>query len=132
MNPTTIRLVADEGMLFFPHGGNVPGEERCLLLCVYAAGDCDTCPWPLACEFTSQRKLETRLARALYDLRECNSFFPSSASIELPDGTPFDCDMVLASQPAPKGWDCIEGDDDDDDDDGEPCPYHARDVEGGN
>ena len=129
MNPITIRLIADEGMLFFPHGGSYGDKaEPSLLIRRYDAGDCDTCPWPMASPFASLEKLRSRLALALYDERECNDHFPSCASIELPDGSPFDFDAVLASQPAPKGWDCIEGDDDPD----EPCPYHARDVEGGN
>jgi hypothetical protein len=41
-----------------------------LLTCVYAAGDCDTCPWPMVSEFATPKKLRERLARALFDARE--------------------------------------------------------------
>ena len=89
---TTIRLLDLDGTLYFPHGGQPDNESLhytvdrdtpSLLLLTYDAGDCDTVPWPLP------PTLHSRLARALFDERECNDFFPSGAVIELPDGTPF-------------------------------------------
>jgi len=99
-----IRLVADEhGHLYFPQGGHrwpaagsdakveydCPDEPH-LLVYRYPAGDVDLIPWPLQCEFSTHEQLVERLKGALFDERECNSFFPSDAIIELPDGTEFD------------------------------------------
>lgn len=98
--PETFRLVAIDGMLHFPFGGinatlrEAPSEPS-LLLKMYDAGDCDTVPWPLVSEHATRAELRKRLASALYDERETNSEFPSDASIELPDGTPFDFDAEL-------------------------------------
>lgn len=102
----TIRLMAIDGMLFFPMGGaDLCAESmesmfdredkpsllmrNSLLMRDYAAGDVDTIPWPWARDYT------LRLARALFDERECNKFFPANAVIELPDGTPFDFDRYV-------------------------------------
>lgn len=93
----TIRLMAIDGMLFFPMGGMDLDAETVeetygradkpsVLLRYYPAGDVDVVPWPWTQDYTE------RLAIALYDERECNKFFPSDAAIELPDGTPFDFD----------------------------------------
>jgi len=100
-----IRLVDIDGRLFFPTGGNpsdfaIADADRnipCLLLRMYPAGDCDTCPWPMKSEFASLEQLRQRLAIALYDERECNETWPrdSDIVIELPDGTVFDMDAVL-------------------------------------
>ena len=97
----TIRLMAIDGMLFFPMGGADLSAESMesmfdredrpsLLLRGHAAGDVDTIPWPWAHDYTE------RLAHALFDERECNKFFPMDAVIELPDGTPFDFDRYVA------------------------------------
>lgn len=99
----TIRLTVKHRVLHFPRGGvnydANPVKFDCpdtpsILIRRYDSGDCDTIAWPMP-----KRKLpELRklLARALYDERESNSFFPSDAVIELPDGTVFDFDSILA------------------------------------
>jgi hypothetical protein len=107
MNPV-IQLVAKNGTLYFPFGDPFPAtdavvNEPALLLCQYAAGDCDTVPWPLVpgpYNGTTVEGLEQRLACALYDERECNPYFPTDAKIVLPDGTPFDFDAILAKAAA--------------------------------
>lgn len=91
MTAQTIRLIAIDGTLYFPHGGfdletyTRRADETALLMHRYPAGDVDTIPWPII----DERHLE-RLAIALYGERECNAWFPVDALIELPDGTPFD------------------------------------------
>lgn len=96
----TIRLMAIDGMLFFPMGGADLSAESMesmfdredkpsLLMHDYAAGDVDMIPWPWKQDYT------LRLARALFDERECNKFFTNDVSIELPDGTPFDFDQYV-------------------------------------
>ena len=97
---TTHRLIAKDGSLYFPHGGYLPEdnwteparrEQPKMLLHVYPEGDCDRAPWP----FTSDD--DRRLAAAaLYDERECNEFFETPSTIELPDGTPFDFDFWVS------------------------------------
>lgn len=99
--PKTFRLTVEHGVLHFPNGGadfdvsfdaveNLPS----MLLLQYPAGDCDTIPWPMPeCNLPA---LRLRLARALFDERETNDFFPTDAVIELPDGTVFDFDSFLA------------------------------------
>jgi hypothetical protein len=97
-----ITLVAEDGNLLFPHGGSDMMQFDCpdvptILLCRYQAGDCDTCPWPMVpTEHNDLDDLRVRLARALYDEREMNEFFPVDAVILLPDGERFDFDFVLA------------------------------------
>lgn len=99
-----IQLIAKDGRLYFPQGGlddnlNEVADQPSLLLVSYAAGDCDTVPWPLVpspYNGTTVEGLEQRLACALYDERECNPFFPVDARIALPDGTPFNFDSILA------------------------------------
>ena len=97
----THRLLDKDGTLYFPHGGHTDTayeveSEPALLLARYDAGDCDTIPWPLKSEFSTDEEVKKRLARALYDERETNRFFGLHAKIELPDGTPFDFDSILA------------------------------------
>lgn len=96
---TTIRLIALADMLYFPKGGNFGDEPDApsLLVFLYPAGDADTVPWPMVSEFASQEQLRNRLARALFDERETNPYFPDDAVIELPDGTVFDFDTQLAT-----------------------------------
>jgi hypothetical protein len=108
-NEKVIQLIAKDGSLYFPYGGTKFGatstewdcpDEPSLLLKVYAAGDCDTVPWPLVpspYNGTTVEGLEQRLACALYDERESNQFFFSDAKIALPDGNIFDFDAVLAN-----------------------------------
>jgi hypothetical protein len=91
-----ITLAAIDGRLHFPRGGDDLEEHPSILMRIYDAGDMDTVPWPLECQFSTREELEDRLASALYDERECNRFFPTDASIRLPDGTAFDFDAVLA------------------------------------
>lgn len=89
---TTVRLTVQHGKLYFPKGGidtdtcdnseSVPS----MLILMYAAGDCDTCEWPMD---DSDHEAVDRLQRALFDERESNPFFPTDAEIELPDGTLF-------------------------------------------
>ena len=96
-----IRLVVKyDNMLAFPHGGNnYDGESPeyedfdtpVLLVCLYDAGDRDSIPFPLRGDADHRN-----LARALFDERECNPFFPVDAIIELPDGTVFDFDALVA------------------------------------
>jgi hypothetical protein len=102
----TIQLLAISNDLWFPDGGideetltEKPGTPS-LLLCIYAAGDCDTCPWPMISEFDTQADLRYQLARALFDERETNPRFPLGAVIELPDGEVFDFDQVLIEHEA--------------------------------
>lgn len=99
----TIRLVVKNNALYFPCGGTNydanPVKFDCpdtasLLIRRYDTGDCDTIPFPLPKR--KMPEIRKRLARALYDERECNSFFPSDAVIELPDGTVFDFEAILA------------------------------------
>ncbi len=89
-----VRLIEQHGMLHFPSGGidtqtcdnaeHVPS----LLMRMYSAGDCDTCPWPMD---MSDEDLVKRLKIALYDETMTNPFFTDDVEgIELPDGTPFD------------------------------------------
>ena len=104
-----IHLIAIDGTLYFPYGGNefigdkirwdCP-EVPSLLMKIYAAGDCDTIPWPLVSHpysSTTVEGLKRRLASALYDERETNAFFPIDAKIALPDGNIFDFDAVTAN-----------------------------------
>lgn len=103
---TTIRLVVKNNALYFPCGGTNydvdPVKFDCpdtpsILIRRYDTGDYDTIRWPIKKRQKIERaELLKRLARALYDERECNSFFPSDAVIELPDGTVFDFDSILA------------------------------------
>ncbi len=90
----TIRLIARHGCLWFPQGGGFDEspDEPSMLMKTYAAGDMDSIPWPelVTADEPLRRTLRERLARALYDERECNPFFANEARIELPDGTPFD------------------------------------------
>lgn len=97
----TIRLTVNHGVLYFPHGGadfsksfDAVESIPSMLIRRYDTGDCDTIPFPLPKR--KMPEIRKRLARALYDERECNSFFPSDAIIELPDGTVFDFDSILA------------------------------------
>ena len=104
---TRIRLVAINGDLYFPKGGHFNAfeqdqlpqrreETEAILMYQYPAGDYDTLPWPLESKLRSPGKLRFHLAAALYDERECNEFFPTDAEIELPDGTLFDFDTIVA------------------------------------
>jgi len=96
---TTIRLIAKGQTLYFPMGGrNADFEEQkelpAVLVRSYPAGDFDTIPWPIP----KRRKQQclNSLARALFDERETNPFYPSGpVTIELPDGTVFDFDAHL-------------------------------------
>ena len=101
----TFRLVIDHGDLCFPHGGFFEHDGETLwddpstpslLIYRYAAGDIDTFAWPLVGSFAELQKKRIRLASALYAERETNPCFPADALIELPDGSPFDFDQVLA------------------------------------
>lgn len=87
-----IKLVVEHGSLCFPFGGhddqlNRLADKSVLLLARYAAGDCDTIPWPMRSDFATQPELMKRLQSALYDEREMNPFFPVDAVIALPDNT---------------------------------------------
>jgi hypothetical protein len=110
-----IQLIAIKGTLYFPYGGDkLFGDSPkwdcpdvpSMLIKVYAAGDCDTIPWPLVpgpYSSTTVEGLEQRLACALYDERETNAFFPDDAKIALPDGTVFDFEAVIANASASQG-----------------------------
>lgn len=89
---TRIRLIADGGHLCFPTSDD---GEPSLLMYRYSAGDIDLIPWPLVSEYRDKETLERDLASALYDERECGKI-PVNAVVELPDGTVFDFDNVLA------------------------------------
>ena len=100
----TFTLVALDGQLYFPTGGNdaLAGRWDCpelpsLLLRRYREGDCDTCPWPMEQYGKTANDLRYRLASALYDEREMNCFWPITepVTILLPDGQEFDFDTVL-------------------------------------
>jgi len=96
-----IRLIAKDGFLYFPFGGyndewQVQADAPDVLVHVYPAGDCDTCPWPMVSEFATADELRKRLAGALFAERETNDYFPSDAKILLPDGTVFEFDRFVA------------------------------------
>lgn len=101
MNRPVIRLVLSaDNALQFPFGGvnaafdrdaNVPST----LMYQYPAGDFDSFAFPLS-DNLYMTDVERKLARALFDEREMNDFFPSNAVIELPDGSVFDFDFILA------------------------------------
>ena len=83
-----VKLVAKDGILW-------AGET--LLLRVYDAGDCDTCPWPMVSDYSTAAQLRERLAITLYDAREMGDI-PSDADIVLlPDDTEFHFDEELAA-----------------------------------
>lgn len=84
-----VKLLVNHGILYFPTGSWQNENNPSLLLRVYSAGDCDSCPWPM---FDSDRK---NLAYALYDERETNPTFTNHAIIELPDGEIFDFDSLV-------------------------------------
>lgn len=90
----THRLIVIDGKLYFP----LP-TDAALLLRFYPAGDCDSCPWPMQSDFATESELRCRLARALFDERECrsNAEFSYEDRIELPDGTPFNFDAFAAN-----------------------------------
>jgi hypothetical protein len=99
---TVVRLIVKNNALYFPFGGpdfdRAPGAPASpdlptLLICRYDDGDYDTVPYPFPKRKAAE--LRKRLARALFDERECNDLFPRDAVIELPDGTPFDAHAVL-------------------------------------
>jgi len=98
MSRNIVRLVAIDGVLYFPKGGRAETEpwDECedkpsLLVRTYDAGDCDTCPWPMVSQFSTREQLVERLQIALYDETQTNAFFHEDIDgIELPDGTPFD------------------------------------------
>lgn len=104
-----IQLIDKDGRLYFPYGGDkFEGEKTewdcpdvpSLLLKFYAAGDCDTIPWPMVpgpYSSSTVEGIEQLLACALYDERESNPFFFSDAKIALPDGKIFDFDAILAN-----------------------------------
>lgn len=58
-----------------------------LLVYRYSAGDCDTIPWPLKCQFRGEAELITQLASCLYDERECGTW--DGDHVLLPDGRKF-------------------------------------------
>jgi|LakMenEpi03Aug12_release.lakeMendotaPanAssembly.Ray.scaffolds.fasta_scaffold443610_2 hypothetical protein len=99
-----VRLIVKNNALYFPFGGTDFDKPGCpsspdlptLLIRRYDAGDRDTISWPLP-RAKAKRETELRnLAYALFDERECNDLFPRDAVIELPDGTVFDFDSILA------------------------------------
>lgn len=98
---TTIRLVVDEySSLQFPFGGvnddfESDANTPATLMYYYEAGDVDSFVFPLS-RNEYMTDVERKLARALFDERESNPFFPTDAVIELPDGTVFDFDSILA------------------------------------
>jgi hypothetical protein len=99
---TVVRLIVKNNALYFPFGGIDHDSEdfRCspelpsLLSRLYDAGDYDTIPWPMPKR--SRATHLKNLARALFDERETNDLFPSDAVIELPDGSRFDFDSLVA------------------------------------
>lgn len=101
---TVVRLIVKNNVLYFPFGGidfDKPGcpdssDLPSILYVLYPDGDSDSIPYPFPKRKAAE--LRKRLARALFDERECNEFFPADAVIELPDGTPFDAHAVLAKE----------------------------------
>jgi hypothetical protein len=81
-----VKLVAVDGYL-------MAGDA--ILLRVYDAGDCDSCPWPMVSDYSTEAQLRERLAIALYDAREMGDI-PSDAHIVLlPNDEPFHFDEEL-------------------------------------
>lgn len=102
MTRPVIRLVVKHSALCLPFGGyddnfEPSAELPSIISYTYPAGDRDTFAFPLSAN-KYMTDVERKLARALYDERECNEFFPSDAVIELPDGTVFDFDSILAGE----------------------------------
>lgn len=100
MTRPVIRLVVKHSALCLPSGGyddnfEPSAEVPSILMYIYPAGDVDSFAFPLSYN-KYMTDVERKLARALFDARECNSFFPYDAVIELPDGTVFDFDSILA------------------------------------
>jgi hypothetical protein len=99
-----VRLIVEHNCLSFPHGGTDFDKPGCpasrdvssILARRYDDGDFDTIPWPIPKR--SRAKHLKNLARALFDERRSNPFFPVSAVLELPDGTPFDAHAVLEQE----------------------------------
>ena len=58
-----------------------------VLIYHYPAGDIDTIPWPLKCEFRGEGEVRVQLASCLFGERECGSW--DGDHVYLPDGTPF-------------------------------------------
>jgi len=91
-----VRLVVKYGHLYFPTGDWQDPAQPSLLIRIYPAGDCDTCPWPMVNHGSySVEKQRMILACALFDERESNGTFPNHATIELPDGEVFDFDPLV-------------------------------------
>ena len=100
--PKIFPLVVKHGVLHFPHGGadfNVSFDSvesiPSMLIRSYTAGHSDSIPFPLR-DADDVRNL----ARALFDERKSNPYFPADAIIELPDGTEFDFESIAAADPS--------------------------------
>jgi hypothetical protein len=88
-------LVVVDGSLYFPTGDFEDASKPSLLMRMYDAGDCDTCPWPMVSSHKTVDELRVRLAIALYDERETNSTFGIHDKVALPDGELFDFDLLV-------------------------------------
>jgi hypothetical protein len=67
-----------------------------MLVHVYAAGDCDTCAWPMVEDVYSVAKQRGILASALFDACETGDIPTSEGrTVTLPNGELFDIDMEL-------------------------------------
>jgi hypothetical protein len=110
--PVSVRLLVQNGFLYFPFGGHDFDAAGCppsptlpvTLVRRYHDGSRDTIPFPFPPG--EEEAWRERLAFALYDERRFNDFFPRHAVIELPDGALFDyCELLkrkleAAAQPA--------------------------------
>lgn len=79
--------VGDDGHLFL---GNH------ILVYHYPAGDIDTIPWPMHCEFRGDNQIRQQLASCLFDEWECNDTCADcDRCVVLPDGELFWFDREL-------------------------------------
>jgi hypothetical protein len=96
-----IQLIAIRGRLHIPNSAitdklaadfyrTAPCRDP-IVVCNYAAGDCDTVPWPME---DPEYSMET-LSKALYDSREVG-LIPNDQSVLLPDGTEFEIESHLS------------------------------------
>jgi hypothetical protein len=92
-----LTLIARDGDLYTPESAIVcedlrkhyKGDEVCIMLHRYSAGDVDTIAWPAP--------NEEQLRSCLYDLRETGMIPADTKSVELPDGSVFEIEQPMTN-----------------------------------